>query len=342
MKFAYPARLRPHSTGTLTASFRDLPECEASGSDEYEALAYADEALNNAIAARIINHDPIPVPSPCGTGEHLVTLPLQTAAKAALALALRKVEDGHEQLAMHLGIDEEELDRMLDPRHPIRTDRMQIAMWILGRDLVVESLPLPEPGEGIENSAALAARRARGLAGTVPIEVIRAKRAGAHPLLAWRTARGLTIQALAASSGVHTDDIRDIEMGRFAGAVHTLDPLAHALGCSVDDIAPDLSPEERIATLEGRYAALADGRGGRRKLTGAAYLEFIDALRAGTDPVRALRTARGLTVQALAADSGVSEEHISNIETGRELAHLDTLDHLAKALGCDAGDLIPF
>jgi len=91
--------------------------------------------------------------------------------------------------------------------------------------------------EATEDRAALAAGRARGLAGTVPIEVIRAKRAGAHPLLAWRTARGLSIQALAASCGVGKAHISHIENGRRGGTVDTLRRLAGALGCTVDDLA---------------------------------------------------------------------------------------------------------
>jgi len=92
--------------------------------------------------------------------------------------------------------------------------------------------------EDAEDRAALAAGRARGLVGTVPIEVIRAKRAGAHPLSAWRTARGLTLQALAASSGVGKGHISHIENGRRAGTVDSLRRLADALNCTVDDLVP--------------------------------------------------------------------------------------------------------
>ena len=92
--------------------------------------------------------------------------------------------------------------------------------------------------EDAEDRAALAAGRARGLAGTVPIQVIRAKRAGAHPLNAWRTAHGLTLDALAASSGIGKAHIGHIENRRRAGTVETLRRLADALNCTVDDLIP--------------------------------------------------------------------------------------------------------
>ncbi|MDD9980620.1 MAG: hypothetical protein OXU81_04560 [Gammaproteobacteria bacterium] len=63
MRFTYPTRLRPDSTGELIVSFRDLPECLTSGASEAEALAEAADALEEAIAGRIDDAERIPVPS---------------------------------------------------------------------------------------------------------------------------------------------------------------------------------------------------------------------------------------------------------------------------------------
>lgn len=113
----------------------------------------------------------------------------------------------------------------------------------LNRDLYRTMLAEADPDraaalEDAEDRAALAAGRARGLAGTVPIEVIHAKRAGAHPLKAWRTARGLTLEELAASSGVGKAHIGHIENRRRDGTVDTLRRLARALHCTLDDLVP--------------------------------------------------------------------------------------------------------
>jgi antitoxin HicB len=139
MRFTYPARLRPDSTGELIVSFRDLPECLTSGADEAEALAEAADALEEAIAGRIDDAERIPVPSTRRSGEHLVAVPAITAAKAALALAL--VESGLSPvvLAQRLRVDEKAVRRMLDPRHRTAIARIERALRVLGQDLVVET-----------------------------------------------------------------------------------------------------------------------------------------------------------------------------------------------------------
>ena len=60
MRFTYPARLRPDSSGELIVSFRDLPECLTSGTSEADALAEAAGALEEAIAGRIDDAERIP------------------------------------------------------------------------------------------------------------------------------------------------------------------------------------------------------------------------------------------------------------------------------------------
>ena len=139
MRFTYPARLRPDSTGELIVSFRDLPECLTSGASEAEALAEAADALEEAIAGRIDDAEPIPVPSARRSGEHHVAVPAGTAAKAALALALRESRLSRVTLAQRLGVDEKAVRRMLDPRHRTAVHRIEAALRMLGQDLVIET-----------------------------------------------------------------------------------------------------------------------------------------------------------------------------------------------------------
>ena len=139
MRFIYPARLRPDSTGELIVSFRDLPESLTSGANQAEALAEAADALEEAIAGRMNRNDLIPVPSQRRAGEHLVAVPAGTAAKAALAVALRETGVNRVALAARLGIDEKAVRRMLDPRHRSSPNRIHQALRALGHDLVVES-----------------------------------------------------------------------------------------------------------------------------------------------------------------------------------------------------------
>ena len=138
MRFTYPARLRRDSTGELIVSCRDLPECLTSGASEAEALAEAADALEEAITGRI-NRGNIPVPSPRRSGERHVAVPAVPAAKAALALALRDRGLSRVVLARHLGVVENTIGRMLDPRHRTALDRIESALRVLGHELVVET-----------------------------------------------------------------------------------------------------------------------------------------------------------------------------------------------------------
>jgi len=139
MRFTYPARLQRGSTNEIDVSFRDLPECLTCGTGEADALAEAADALEEAIAGRIDDREPIPVPSPLQAGEHLVSVPADTAAKAALWVALRETGTTRVDLAARLGTDEKSIRRMLDPRHRSSANRIHEALRALGRDLVIES-----------------------------------------------------------------------------------------------------------------------------------------------------------------------------------------------------------
>ena len=59
------------------------------------------------------------------------------AAKASLYLALRDAGISRTQLARRLGVDEKEVWRMLNPRHPTKLPRIEHALAALGRRLVV-------------------------------------------------------------------------------------------------------------------------------------------------------------------------------------------------------------
>ena len=69
MRFVYPAELRRTGTDEIVVSFRDLPECLTSGVDEADALAEAADALDEAVAGRLDDHEPVPLPSPRRPGE---------------------------------------------------------------------------------------------------------------------------------------------------------------------------------------------------------------------------------------------------------------------------------
>ena len=138
MQFIYPANLARTAEDEVVVSFRDLPECLTSGADADDALVAAVDALEEALAGRIDDGEPIPTPSAAEPDDHTVTVPPGMAAKAALAIAFRESGLTRVAFAAALGVDEKAVRRMLDPRHGTSLDRIDRALRSLGRRIAIE------------------------------------------------------------------------------------------------------------------------------------------------------------------------------------------------------------
>lgn len=92
--------------------------------------------------------------------------------------------------------------------------------------------------EAREEDARFAARieseRGRRVETTVPIEVVKAKLDGVHPVRAWRDHKGWTQLHLAFKSGVGRDLIAQIETRRKQGSVETIGRIARALDVPIE------------------------------------------------------------------------------------------------------------
>lgn len=88
--------------------------------------------------------------------------------------------------------------------------------------------------EDDEFAAKLAAQRGAPVETTIPIEVVKAKLDGVHPLKAWREFRGMTQVHLSSCSEVGRDLIAQIEIRKKQGGVATLERLARALGVPIE------------------------------------------------------------------------------------------------------------
>ena len=136
--FVYPAKFeRGAKPGILVVTFRDIPEAITQGNGEKDAIWQAADCLDEAIAGRIADGRDIPKPSKPMRRERLIPVPAPTAAKAALYLAMRDARMSNVHLARRLGCDEKEVRRMLDPRHPTKLPRINQALEVLGKRLVV-------------------------------------------------------------------------------------------------------------------------------------------------------------------------------------------------------------
>ena len=115
--------------------FPDLPEALTEGDDEADALAQAADCLAEAIAGRMDDREDIPLPSRPGRGRHPVILDALLAVKAALYLAMRRHAVGNARLARDIGVDEKEIRRLLDPRHPSKLARLEAALAECGQEV---------------------------------------------------------------------------------------------------------------------------------------------------------------------------------------------------------------
>jgi antitoxin HicB len=136
--FRYAARLKPENEpGVFTVTFRDVPEAITWGRGLPDALWQAADCVEEAIAGRLRRGDPIPVPSRPRRGETLIDVPALTAAKAALYVTMKESGVRVSQLARKLGWEEKEVGRLLDPRHATRLSKIEKALSMLGKRLVI-------------------------------------------------------------------------------------------------------------------------------------------------------------------------------------------------------------
>jgi len=137
--FTYPARINRDRAGRYLVTFPDMPRCATDGRTLAEALTEGADALEEAVAHRIVQGLEIPPPSQLTKRQRAVSLSAQMSAKAALYLALRAAGISKSALARRLGVGEAEVRRMLDPRHNTRLRRLEQALAALGQRLVVHA-----------------------------------------------------------------------------------------------------------------------------------------------------------------------------------------------------------
>jgi transcriptional regulator with XRE-family HTH domain len=117
----------------------------------------------------------------------------------------------------------------------------------------------------------------------------------------FRTSKGITLSVLSKKSGVSLAHLSEIERGRSAASLKTLEKLSVALGVSVSHF---IRSEEEESSLGNK--------------------------------LRRLREKVGLTQKELAQRIGISHGLVGQIETGRTQPSIATLNSLAQALGVSA------
>lgn len=133
---SYPVELTPDEASLLVTSV-DFPELATFGETRDEALMYAVDAFEEAIAARIAHREDVPAPS---AGEPRVGLPTQTALKVSLYRAMRRDSVSKAELARRLHCHAPQVDRLLDLNHASRMDQIDAAFEALGLRLDVKAV----------------------------------------------------------------------------------------------------------------------------------------------------------------------------------------------------------
>lgn len=139
---AYPALFESEPEGGFTVTFPEAGVAATYGASWQEALAQAEDMLEEAVLGMIAHGEDVPRPASLSTGDRLrpaVHLPAPTAAKLEIYRAMRDAGLGEEQLAVRLGWQPAQVTRLFDGRRPVRLDHVEAALRALGRRLVVSS-----------------------------------------------------------------------------------------------------------------------------------------------------------------------------------------------------------
>jgi len=136
--FIYPVILTPDTQQRgFVVTFPNVPEAITQGDNLPEALHQAADCLDEAIAGRIRHRESIPEASAVGPDQYAISLPVSTAAKAALYLALQQAQITQSELAERLRCDEQEVSHLLDPRRTANISRLESALGALGYQLAL-------------------------------------------------------------------------------------------------------------------------------------------------------------------------------------------------------------
>jgi antitoxin HicB len=135
--FAYPAAFTRDEAGRWLVGFPDFPSAHTDGATANEAMEESIDCLGSSIAFAMADKVDVPKPSRVKRGQKLVPVPLWIVAKLALYWAIRELGVSQSELARRLGVRETVVRRMLDPHHDSKPEKIQAALEVLGKRVVM-------------------------------------------------------------------------------------------------------------------------------------------------------------------------------------------------------------
>ncbi|WP_069095132.1 type II toxin-antitoxin system HicB family antitoxin [Methyloligella halotolerans] len=143
MHCTYPARVEGHE-GDYVATFRDMPEANGGGASHQEALESAKDGLEAALWFRLKDGESIPEPSKAKRGEVMIPVAGAVAVKAVAIRAIQRAGVSRCELAEKMGVDEDEISRLLDPRRSCRMKQLDEMLLRLGWSFSIGLAPFTD------------------------------------------------------------------------------------------------------------------------------------------------------------------------------------------------------
>ena len=137
----WPVDLIPAEEGGFIVNFPDLPNGWSQAETIEDALAQAEDLLEEMILGHMAKGEDVPVSSSPSAGDvrPRIALPALTAAKLEAYRAMRAAGINKRELAERLGWQPSQVTRLFDGRHASRLDLIEAALAALGRRLVIDS-----------------------------------------------------------------------------------------------------------------------------------------------------------------------------------------------------------
>lgn len=133
----FPAHLEPATEGGFVVTFRDIPEAITQGDTREEAICMASDALITAMDFYFEDKRTVPMPSDALPGEELIPMPASIWAKVLLLNVMVESKVRPTELARRMGVQKQEMTRLMDLHHQTKIDGVQSALNALGCQLEI-------------------------------------------------------------------------------------------------------------------------------------------------------------------------------------------------------------
>lgn len=132
----YPAKFTKVDGG-YGVTFRDIPEAITQGATLAEAQEMAQDALITSMDFYFEDNRPVPIPSALQDDEQIVSLPLSVWSKVLLLNALIDQRVSQADLAKRMGIQRQQVTRIVNLSHATKIDTIEHAFEVLGKKLTL-------------------------------------------------------------------------------------------------------------------------------------------------------------------------------------------------------------